>query len=132
LKRGMDIAREILFTLEREQTSLNRVEKIIVAGAPDAEVTYYVALLQHAGFLIAHITYFRSGGPSYEVLRMTRAGHEFLDTIRSPEVWRKTKDTARKAGAASVELTWMIAKAHLKHIDEERTSTELDARDSAA
>jgi uncharacterized protein DUF2513 len=128
LKRGMNLAREILFALEREQTSLNRVEKIIVAGVPDAEVTYYVALLQHAGFLNAHITYFRSGGPSYSVLGMTRAAHEFLDSIRNPEVWRKTKDAATKAGGASVEIMWTIARV----IVEERTSIELDAKDAAA
>jgi hypothetical protein len=35
-------------------------------------------------------------GVTYEtaaILRMTMAGHEYLDSIRSPEVWKKTKST---------------------------------------
>jgi hypothetical protein len=42
---------------------------------------------------------------------LTWKGHEFLDTIRSPEIWRKTKDGLREIRGWSIDLARQIAKA---------------------
>jgi hypothetical protein len=36
--------------------------------------------------------------------RLTWNGHEFLDAVRDDEVWRRTKEGARKAGNAGTLL----------------------------
>ena len=53
-----------------------------------------------------------------EVERLTWEGCEFLDTVRSPEVWRRSKEAAGKVGSVSIsvlaELAKGIAKSMLK------------------
>lgn len=41
-------------------------------------------------------------------------GHEYVDTIRDGEVWRKTKEVAGKAGAFSLQLLLESGKAVIK------------------
>jgi hypothetical protein len=45
---------------------------------------------------------------------LTYQGHEFLDTVRDSEIWRRTKDSAAKAGAASVQILFSVATALAK------------------
>jgi hypothetical protein len=46
--------------------------------------------------------------------RLTFKGHEFLDTVRDSEVWKLTKESAQKAGVASVQVLFEIGKAYAK------------------
>jgi hypothetical protein len=48
------------------------------------------------------------------ISRLTWEGHEFLDDIRDPEIWRKTKDRAKSVAGAGLSLLWEIAKAEIK------------------
>jgi len=41
-------------------------------------------------------------------------GREFLDTIRDPESWTKTKEAAKKVGGVGIELMWDLAKTVVK------------------
>jgi hypothetical protein len=45
---------------------------------------------------------------------LTWRGHEFLDTVRDGEIWRQTKETATKVGAASFQAIFAIATAAIK------------------
>ena len=45
---------------------------------------------------------------------LTWQGHEFLDTVRDPEIWRKTKERAGSVASVGVSFIWEIAKAELK------------------
>lgn len=45
---------------------------------------------------------------------LTWEGHEFLDTVRSPEVWRRTKEAAGKVGGVSITILAEIARATAK------------------
>lgn len=64
------------------------------------------------------------GGAS-RVKRLTWNGHEFLDTIRDAEVWKRTKAGAEKAGNASVSFLWELAKAYGKNLASERLGITL-------
>ena len=57
--------------------------------------------------------------------RLTYQGHEFLDTIRDGEVWRRTKAGAEKIGGASIGFIWELAKAYGKQLVTERLGFSL-------
>lgn len=115
MKRDMELVRLVLLKVEDEgETPDTWIEEFSVAGyeeAPDA-VAYHVWLLSEAGMLLAEQT------PTNEFVMepkcLTWAGHEFLDTIRDPEVWRQTKEGAKSAGGVGMELLWDIAKAYAR------------------
>jgi hypothetical protein len=72
---------------------------------------FHIGLLEQAGFI--RVPARVVGGEAY-VSGLTWEGCEFLDAVRDPEVWKKTKDTAAKAGGAGVAFMWEIAKAIVK------------------
>ena len=52
-------------------------------------------------------------------------GCEFLDTVRSPEVWRRTKEAAGKVGGVSIAVLADIAKATAKILIKEHLGLDL-------
>ena len=42
---------------------------------------------------------------------LTYAGHQFLDSIRSPKVWRETKTRAEKLGVFTINIISDIASS---------------------
>ena len=56
---------------------------------------------------------------------LTWAGHDFLDSIRDPIVWSKTKKGAMEAGGFTFDLLKDLAKGFLKKQIEERTEVAL-------
>ena len=56
---------------------------------------------------------------------LTWRGHEFLDSIRDPEIWRETKDGAKKIGGLSIELIGELAKGLLKKKIEDCTGIKI-------
>jgi hypothetical protein len=57
--------------------------------------------------------------------RLTFQGHEFLDTVRDPEIWRRTKEGASKIGGAGVELLLTVGKAYAKQVLQEKLGIHL-------
>jgi len=114
MKRDMDLVRTILLKVEDEGTTpIDWIEDFSIEGRSDEEVYYHVWLLHQAGFIDA------LDGSTMEGFQhlprcLTWRGAEFLDSIRDPEVWRKTKAGAAIAGGAGIELLWDLAKAYGK------------------
>ena len=77
-------------------------------------------LVDQAGFLEGTIIGTEAGGEDWLHLQLTWNGHEFLDAVRHPEVWRKAKDGASKIGSASVGILLEIAKAYVKQLAKEK------------
>jgi len=57
---------------------------------------------------------------AFQMKGLTWNGREFLDAIRSPEIWRRTKDGLGKVGGWSVDLAWELAKAYGKQLAKEK------------
>ena len=57
--------------------------------------------------------------------RLSWRGHEFLDTVRNPEIWRETKIGIAKIGGASAEFVWEIAKGYVKHLAKEKLGIDV-------
>ena len=78
------------------------------------DIVYNLALLEEAGFIHAAIRRFGSSGPhprDVVPFALTWQGHEYLDTIRDPEVWRKTKQAAAAGGGFSLKVLASVATA---------------------
>jgi hypothetical protein len=105
----MDLVREILMAIEMEGApSLASVPDL--PGHSDATVTHHVALLLEAG-LVTAIDASSMDGRDFIEIGLTWHGHEFLESVRDPEVWRKTKAGAAKVGSFSIGLLADLAKA---------------------
>lgn len=117
MKRDMDLIREILLRIEADD-GLNGALRALCGsdldfeGRDEAEFSYNVGMLIEAGILTGNTE--RSAMGVVVVGGLTWTGHEFLDTIRDSDVWRKTKATASRVGGASVALMWELAKAEMK------------------
>ena len=102
MKRNMDKVRSVLLALEEiEGAFITALKAAPLGDTKDwAETIEYLRLLESAGYVE------NSGRSSY---RMTWAGHEFLETVRDPEIWSKTKEGANKLGSWSIKLLSELA-----------------------
>ena len=76
----------------------------------------HLLLLFEAGFIdaIKEVFSINPNNNTIKVWRLTWAGYEFLDDIRSPEIWRKTKERAGAMTSVGLGFIWEIAKAELR------------------
>lgn len=101
MKRNMDLIRELLLQLESSSYLEN------ISGHTPEEITYHVSLLEDAGLLTQEFykNPYLSGFPFLEGIRITWAGHEFLDASRKMSLWETAKKvTLEKTGALSFEV----------------------------
>jgi len=124
MKRDMDLVREILLAAEASEKLPLGWTDVEIEGRSRAEISYHIALMDECNLLVAQ-DLSDSDGYHYAVKRLTWDGHEFLDTIRDPEIWGKTKEGVKSVGSASLEFTWEMAKAYAKHLANERLGLEL-------
>ncbi|MEE4288434.1 MAG: DUF2513 domain-containing protein [Erythrobacter sp.] len=105
MKRDMDLIREMLLWMEAQDDRVILLTHFAVFR-DDSELTLgHIALLQSAGFV---------DEPQRAVLRITWEGHEFLDKVRDPEIWRKTKEGASKLNSWGVKLIGEMATGFIR------------------
>jgi len=109
MKRDMELIRLLL--LEQE------------AGEPPEELKQYdeklvvhnVALMLDAGLIEGEVFPGSDGTPTGAVIiRLTWAGHDFLDSTRDPSIWAKAKERVIKPGASwtfSILVEFLKAEA---------------------
>jgi hypothetical protein len=88
MKRDVDLLRGLLFEIERQGPDCST--DLLRNGAPqeaDERTRYHVRLLVDAG-LVKEIDRTSAGFPC---VRLTNAGHEFLDLCRGAALWREAK-----------------------------------------
>jgi hypothetical protein len=129
MKRDMELVRQVLLKVEDFEIPLGGFG-IVRPWEPAMEIEGYNAdqIGQHLAMLI-------DGGyidsqsadmsATFRVKGLTWKGHEFLDAIRSPEIWRKTKDGLREIGGWSIDLAWQIAKAYGMQVAKEKLRIDL-------
>jgi hypothetical protein len=113
MKRDNDYIRELLLTIESDPQFDGTRQ--VQPGPPSEpgrsydDLAYHLTLLIEAGFVV--------GQPTMQmpfVSRLTWEGHEFLDDIRDPDVWSKTKERMKGLGSVGLNFVWEIAKAEIK------------------
>lgn len=107
MKRDPELIREILLNIEAHP---DWVVPNVTAKTDYTSLMGHVKILQDAGYLAAEKT--RAGG--LRGYRLTWEGHEFVDKVRDPEIWRKTKSSAEKLGSWTVKLLGEMAAGFLR------------------
>ncbi|MDF1608414.1 DUF2513 domain-containing protein [Hoeflea sp. YIM 152468] len=125
MKRDMDLIRLILLEIEEKDSGSGQTITIGDIGHPSEVVTEHLFMLKNAGF-IEGIDASHMQGRHMLVQRLTWNGHEFLNTVRDPEVWAKTKKGADKVGAFSIEVLSEIAKGIIRKKVADLSGIEID------
>lgn len=118
MKRDMDLIRELLLKLEALPMRPGGVvhlppdaTEVQVDGYDTDQIEYHLSLIEKAGLI-------DTGGvrPMIGIgfRSLSWSGHDFLDSVRSPDVWDKTKQVASAAGGFTVELLVFAAKTYLE------------------
>jgi hypothetical protein len=129
LKRDMDLIRELLLKLEALPIRPGGIvaitpdaEEIAVPGYDVAQIDYHLSQICQSGFI-------DEGGArpmtGIGFRCLTPAGHDFLDSVRDPEIWAKTKKGAEEAKGFTVDLLKDLAKGLVKKQIEEFTGVKL-------
>ncbi|QOC46423.1 DUF2513 domain-containing protein [Komagataeibacter rhaeticus] len=112
----MELVRDILLSIERNDDlngtgwyQFNEPGELGVSECSYERFAYTMKLLADAGFLQA-----KDDMRMPLVAGLTWEGHEFLDTVRDPEIWRKTKERAKGVASVGIGFLWEIAKAETR------------------
>lgn len=123
MKFDKELVRQILLAVEAHNKPQGWMN-LSIEGWEANDVSYHVMLLDEAGLLVG----ISLGGLNrfvWQPRRLTYKGHEFLDTVRDPEVWRRTKEGAEKAGVAGLGMLVELGKAYGKQLLKERLGIDL-------
>lgn len=128
MKRHMDLVRHLLFVFEEKPgPEMMRVSDLTVEGYSPGEIQYHLNLMYQAGLVNGEDVRSTTSDRLIKVMPfdLTWQGHEFLEAVRDPEVWRQAKAGASRAGTAGIEFVWGMAKVLLKNAIRERTGLDI-------
>jgi len=123
MKRDMDLIRELMLKLEELPVPTAGMvvvdaTKVNVEGYTTEQIDYHLSLLEQARFIHAGGLDFGMSGPGFGpgvgFCSLTWVGHDFLDAMRSPDVWNRTRKAAAAAGGFTVDLLVSAAKGYLE------------------
>lgn len=112
MKRDMELIRAIMQTLEGYPEADLHLTEVAVEGFGEAEIVGHLVLLQEAGFIDLSVERYGGGEPPQILVhRITWAGHEFLEAVRSDTIWAKSTKLITSAG---IGLAWPLLQAVLR------------------
>jgi hypothetical protein len=113
MKRDMDLMRNILLRIE--ERSDVPPKKLYVDDFADLHkdlfvVSLHIDLMCDAGLIEVFDSNIESDGlKNFAITRLTLAGYEYLDAIRSVKVWRSVKTKVEYLGGAGLEILKQLA-----------------------
>jgi len=108
MKRDMNLIRLLLLETEGEDP------KPDLSAYTEDQRVYHSALLIEAGLIDGSIVKNFEGLAATTIrLRLTWAGHEFLDAARNDTIWHKASDRIKKSG---VDVTISLMKEILNQL----------------
>ncbi|MEP4258468.1 MAG: DUF2513 domain-containing protein [Rhizobiaceae bacterium] len=115
MKRDLDLLREILLSIEEfEPQSVSAVQSISFKdfSGTEPQNLYHINMLIEVNFidLVGKATL--SG--DFPIRGITMLGHDFLDAVREPTVWARTKGRLKDMGGWTLEIALAVAKEELK------------------
>jgi len=111
MKRDFDLIRELLLHFEMKNSS-GVEQRPEIDGYDDEVIGYHLRLMHDASFIRAELIKSTTSDRVVQVwpFELTWQGHEFLDTVRDEEVWRKILDVvAQKGGSMAFAVIQKIA-----------------------
>lgn len=114
MMRHLDLLRCILIALERHPDAKMRYAPEI-EGYDVALVAEHMKYLQEAGYIEGQIIDgMDDEPPDFIQTRITMSGHDFLDSIRDPEIWRQIKKGVADVGSWTLSFVAELAKGYIK------------------
>lgn len=128
MKRDMDLARDLLLKIAEadEPPSLSALVPGRKEGTSEYKLAaYHIQMLIEEAGLVRGINANSSSGAEWLTLELTWHGQDYLENIRDPTVWEKTKEGARTLGGASWDILIDLAKAYVKAEAKKRLGVDL-------
>lgn len=127
MKRDLDLVRTILLHLEaKEGNKPCWGEELPIPGENSLDLAYHSNILAQAGLIdFEPVTTENGRIIKCHVFSLSWKGHEYLDTIRDPDIWERTKAGAKKAGGFSLDVLAAIARALIKSKVKELTGLDV-------
>jgi hypothetical protein len=121
----MELVRRLLLEIEAAPQKASWKDLTPKDDDEEAErILAHLKLIEEAG-LTKSIVVNMQGHRLPQDIELTWAGHEFLDSVRDTEVWRRTKAGAGKMGTAGLQLMLEMGKAYAKQVAQERLGLDL-------
>lgn len=126
MKRDMDLVRDLLLKIEEQKNPA--LKNVLPNNASnddyDRTAEHLRMLIEEAG-LVTGIPAHMMGGKNWLDLKLTWAGHDFLDAVRDPEIWSRTKKGAAEVKGFTFDLLKDLAKGFIKTQIKERTGVDI-------
>lgn len=113
MKLNYDTIRELLLQIE-EKTDLENVLEYD-RNNTDQDTFYTLIKLKEAGFINSVELNTWIGIVHIQVKSLTWEGHEFLNTIRDPKVFKETKNQIGKLASVSLDVLGKVATEIIKN-----------------
>ena len=98
MKRDMELVRAILLAMEAHAAGF-APDTFTIRGYDQEVIQHHVWLMEQGGLVTASdVTVQGEAGPVALPGSITWAGHDFLDTVRNDNVWRKVKAELKDRG----------------------------------
>jgi hypothetical protein len=115
MKRDMDLVRDLLLKIEASEDETSLSDLVSEENEREyAAAVYHLRMLIEEVGLVRGINVSSNDGYDWIDLELTWQGHEFLETVRDPETWRKAKEGANKIGSFAIDVLIDVAKAYAK------------------
>lgn len=128
MKRDMEYIRELLLKIEGAEGPIENSLDLLGPTPSDedtSKLNYHLEMLIDETGFVTGIEAHSMEHMQWMELKLTWRGHEFIEQVRDPEVWARTKEGAKKAGNFGIEFLIEIAKAYGKHVAKERLGIDL-------
>ncbi len=111
MKLDHECVRDVLLYLEENLEINNNVKasRIQIPEKTTEEIIYTCQKLMEASYINGSKVATLGGISDVFIRSITWDGHQFLDNIRTPEVWQKTKGIATEIGSTSINILSTIA-----------------------
>jgi hypothetical protein len=117
MRRNLGLIRELLLKLEplsgpHAWRLIHPTDPAVqVEGHTTDEIEYHLQMLVEHGLIEEP-----RSGPMEGVMfkKLTWEGHDYLDAVRDPKVWSKTKAAAERVGSWTFEIVKELAKQYIK------------------
>jgi hypothetical protein len=118
MKRDLGLVRELLLKLEALPMVMYGAEtiepndpRIAADGHSEEDVAYHLQLLQERGLIEVP-----DSQPMIGIVftRLSWEGHDYLDAVRDPKIWYKTKEATERVGSWTFEIVKELAKGYIK------------------
>lgn len=129
MKREMDLIRALMLKLEAREMRPGQIaviqasdNEVQVDGYTPVQIDYHLTLLKEIDFIYAPGNGVMRG---HTFQRLTYAGHDFVDSVRSDDVWNKTKKGVEEAGGFTLDLLKDLAKGFIRKQIADKTGVEI-------